>query len=50
VILMKILAIQSKRVDEMASNIGSSMRQESATKVESQVLQDNNWAYYVIWG
>ena len=28
--------------EEMASSIGSPMRQESATEVERQVLQDND--------
>jgi hypothetical protein len=36
VILIKMLAIESKRVDKMASNIGSRMRQESATEVENK--------------
>jgi hypothetical protein len=42
VILMKMLAIDQSGVDEMASSIGSPMRQESATEVERHVLQDNN--------
>jgi hypothetical protein len=29
-------------VDEMTSSIGSPMRQESATEVEKQVLQDGD--------
>jgi hypothetical protein len=39
---MKMLVINQSGVDEMASSIRSPMRQESATEVERQVVQDSD--------